>query len=533
MSTAKQSVLFRYPPALAAVVLAVALVLPSPGRCGDLADDEEAGPLIALRGALALGIQRNLDLRIQEIAVPLRQEAVVVSDAEFDPVLGAGADTRVEKNPTVSVSARADSDFLRRSGGDVGVQKRFVTGLESRLALETYRSSVNSSSVELDPLYRSFLVLDLTQPLLKDRGVEVNTADLRVNRNAVLQARYRYLDRALRVGEEIELAYYDIAAARQLLAYRVESRRRAEELLAGNREKFAAGVVPVTEVQQAETAVAARDEQVLVARQLVEGVSTRLQDLLEIRHGDPQYGASFVTDPLPAAPKEYPSLEQALAVALAERPDLRERFLEIENRDIRIEFARNQALPRLDLVATLGINGLSGDERAEATSEYEGNALDTLSRMPDGDGYEWLAGLRFTYPLGNRAAEARLRQSGWEKRQAVYGLKRLEGTVETEVERALVDVRRGLDRYRVAERFENLAATTLQQETERLKEGLSDTFRVLTFQDDLTEARVRKDAALANCQKGLASLYRAIGKNLERHGIVAELREKEIDRGNL
>ncbi|MBE0616826.1 MAG: TolC family protein, partial [Proteobacteria bacterium] len=320
---------------------------------------------------------------------------------------------------------------------------------------------------------------------------------------------------------------------RQLLAYRVESRRRAEELLTGNREKFAAGVVPVTEVQQAETAVAARDEQVVVAHQLVEEVSTRLLDLLEIRRGDAQYGASFVTDPLPPAPKEFPSLEQALTAALAERPDLRARFLDIENRDILLAFARNQTLPRLDLVATLGVNGLSGEERDGASSDYEGNAFESFSRMPDGDGYEWLAGLRFTYPLGNRAAEARLRQGGWEKRRAIYSLKRLEGTVETEVERALVDVRRGLERYRVAERFEALATTTLQQEMERLKEGLSDTFRVLTFQDDLTEARIRKDAALANCQKGLASLYRATGKNLERHGIVAELREKEIGRGNL
>lgn len=488
---------------------------------------------LALRETLALGIQRNLDLRLQEIAVPLSREQVVIGEAEFDPVAEAGADTRVDKAPSASASAGGDPDLLRTTGADAGVRKRFTTGLESRVAVETFRSSSNSSGVGLDPLYRTFLVLDLTQPLLKDRGQEINTSALRESRNGVLQARYRYLDRALRIGEEIELAYYDLAAARQLLDYQIESRGRAEELLAGNREKFGAGVVPITEVQQAETAVAARDEQVVLAHQLAERVWARLRDLLEIRRGDPHYGASFVTEPLPPAPREYPELEQALGVALAERPDLRERLLDVENRDIRVAFARNQTLPRLDLVATLGLNGLSGDERPGASSDYQGNYFDSVSRLPEGDGYQWLAGLRLSYPLGNRAAQARLRQSAWEKRQAVFGLKRLEGTAETEVERALVDVRRGLERYRVAERFEALAQVTLQQEMERLKEGLTDTFRVLTFQDDLTEARIRKDAALADCQKGLASLYRAMGKNLERHGIVAELQEEEIDRGKL
>jgi len=517
----------RWPPL---PTLAAALFFSLGAGPGVCAAEPGPGVPLTLREALTLGLERNLDLRIQEIAVPVRSEDVVAADARFDPVLEAGADTSTQKTP--SASATQDTDWLRTTGADVGVSKRFATGLESRLAVETYRSSTSASSVGLDPLYRSLLVLDLTQPLLKDRGTEVGTAELRVSRNAVMQARYRYLDRALRIGEQIELAYYDLAAARQLLAYRTEARLRAEELLTGNREKFAAGVVPVSEVQQAETAVAARDEQAVVARQLVESLATQLHDLLEIRRGDPLYGVVAATGPLPPAPAEVPELSHALPTALAERPDLRERLLDIENQNIRVAFAENQNLPRLDLVATLGLNGLSGDERPGVSSDYEGNALDSMRRLPNGDGYQWAAGLRLTYPLGNRAAQARVRQSALEKRQAVYALKRLEGTAETEVERALVDVARGLERYRVAERFDALAAATLEQETERLKEGLSDTFRVLTFQDDLTEAHIRKDAALTSCQKGLASLYRAMGKNLERHGIVAELHDKETNRGN-
>lgn len=500
--------------------LAAALLHAGPGAGADL----------TLRGALVRGIERNLDLRIQEVNVPVFDEGVVAADAAFDPELQAGVDASGDRRPVSASGAADDRDTRHAAGADVGVRKRFTTGLESRVAVEALRATGDPESEQLDPRYRTFLVLDLTQPLLRDRGSDVNTADLRVSRNQAMQARCGYLDRALRVGEEIELAYYNLGLAQQVLAYRLESRRLAAELRDGNRERFEAGVVPVTEVQQAETAVAARDEQVVFAYQLVETVAARLKDLLEIRSGDLLAGGPLGVEPLPGADGEVPGFEAALAAALEGRPDLRERRLELENWDIRLVFFANQTLPRLDLEATLGLNGLSGDARHEGSPAYEGGYLDSVTRLPDGDGYQWFAGLRLSYPLGNRAADARYRQVGWEKRRAVYGLKRLEGQTQTELEAALVDARRGLERFRVAERAQALAETTLAQETSRLKEGLSDTFRVLTFQDDVVQARIRKETALADFHKGLASLYRAMGRNLARHGIVAELTEKEGSR---
>jgi outer membrane protein TolC len=130
--------------------------------------------------------------------------------------------------------------------------------------------------------------------------------------------------------------------------------------------------------------------------------------------------------------------------------------------------------------------------------------------------------------LGNRAAEARYRRAGHEKRQALYGLKGLENTVETEVRNALTTVERGFERVQVAERFQQLADITLGQEMERLQEGLTDTFRILDFQAAVIEARLRKTNALVDFHQGLASLYRAMGANLERRGIVHTLENKEI-----
>jgi|Deesub1362A_J573_1020465.scaffolds.fasta_scaffold00768_15 outer membrane protein TolC len=491
--------------------------------------------VLPLRSALARGIQKNLELQIQELNIPISRQEVTATEAEFDPAVDASFFSLEQKSPTgSSFSTEETFNLSRETGGDIGIRKKFTFGLQSRLSFEVSRSMNNSATDALRPQYHNFLILNLTQPLLRDFGTKVNTANLRISKNQVNQTVYNYMERAQRIASEIELAYYELAEALEVLRYRIESRELARELLRGNREKFERGLVPITEVQQAETAVAARDEQVVFARQQVEMVSNRLKDFLEIRPGDPLYGELFATEKIPGVDQSFPDLEKALAVALEKRPDLERQRIDIANRDIRLEFCRNQRLPRIDLEATLGVNGLSGGDRlitfggTTASSPLVGDYLDSLSRMAEHDGYEWFVGLRFSYPLGNRAAKARFRRADWEKRQAIYRLKRLEGKVETEVKNALVAVVRSAERVRVAERFERLAEKTLEQEMERLKEGLSDTFHILDLQDDLIEACIRKTTALVDFHQGLASLYRAMGTNLERFRIIAEINMKEI-----
>ena len=488
-------------------------------------------PPLSLREALFRGLEQNFDLLAERVNLPIGREDVTVEEARFDPLADAVLSMEGERTPTASGSYVGPYARRRELLAGVGLGKVFETGLAARLALESSRLESNADAARLDPEYRSYLVLDLRQPLLRDAGGEVTTTDLRLADQRLLQARFDYLDQAQRLAEEIELAYFELARSHEILRLRIESRELARELLLGNNAKFEAGIVPVTEVQEAETAVAARDEQVVFARQQMETAAHQLKDLLEITYNDPRASGSLLTEPLPGTDQVRPDLETALALALDSRPDLERQRLEIASRDIRLAYQRNQRLPRLDLEATFGVNGLSGAADGSGTiaaRRQSGDYWRSLDEAAQGDGYEWYAGLRLEYPLGNRAAEARYRRTGHEKRQALYRLKGLETTVETEVRNALTAVERGLERVLVAERFQGLADVTLSQEMERLGEGLSDTFRVLDFQDDIIEARLRKVNALVDFNQGLAGLYRAMGANLERHGILPISEDKDL-----
>jgi outer membrane protein TolC len=511
---------------MAPATLLLALALAGPATAATLPDQ---GRILSLQEVLQRGLERNFTLHVERLALPISREEVTTETARFDPVVDAALSATGERTPSAADSF--DDAYARRRqyGAAIGLGKEFRSGLDARLALESSRLSDNALSRGLDPEYRTFLILDFTQPLLRDFG-QANTTDLRLADQRLLQARCGYLDQAQRLAEALELAYFELARTHEILRLRIESRELARELLAGNRDKFEAGIVPITEVQEAETAGAARDEQVVFARQQMETAANRLKGLLAIGHDDPLADVLVLTEPLPGTEQSWPPLETALAAALGERPDLERQRLEIVSRDIRLAFFQNQQLPRLDLEASLGVNGLAGEIESPGTPGAQANHGDyghSLDQAASGDGYAWSAGLRFDYPLGNRAADARYRRAGHEKRQALYGLKSLENTVETEVRNALTAVERGFERVQVAERFQQLADITLSQEMERLREGLTDTFRVLDFQDNIIEARVRKANALVDFNQGLSSLFRAMGTNLQRRNIVPNQEQEE------
>ncbi|MDY0220232.1 MAG: TolC family protein [Desulfobacterium sp.] len=499
-------------------------ILSQPFQARALAEEIAKWPVLTLEQTLKLGLEKNLNLKLEALNIPIARETLTAEEAFFDPSLASSMSAQTQKTPAdLSIpESGSGNEFPRMHtySGDIGLSKKFATGLDTSLSFRTLGNTTTSSFEGLDPQYRGFLVLNLTQPLLQGYGTKVNTTDIRIARNSLEQSSFTFLSRVQGLVADIETAYYSLAQAIEIYRYRLESRQLAQQLLAGNREKFDLGMIPISEVQETLTALASRDEQVIAARQQMETEGNRLKDLLEINSQDPMEIQRFRTEPLPATRSDLPSLERALPLALANRPELEEQRLEITGQEIRIALAKNQTLPRLDLNATLGLNGLSGETTGLLSTPLEGNYFDSIDRMAQGDGYETLAELRFAYPLGNRGGKARYQRTRLEKRQKIYALKRRETTVETQVIDGLITVGRSLERVEVAARFQELARITLDQEMERLHQGLSNTFRILDFQDNVIEARIRRATALGDFNRGVAALYWAMGGNLERLGIV-------------
>jgi outer membrane protein TolC len=477
-----------------------------------------------LRQALILGLKNNFDLRISNLNLPAADSVVAREASNFDIQTEATFSLLDRKTPLATASPDL---FLesRSMQGEVALSKQFMFGTTTRFGVQAGQNDADLYANRLDPAYRATLVLDLTQPLLQDLGSGVNAANMKIAKARRSQVAIGYLDSAQQLVENIEQTYLELSLFAAVYDYRNQSRELAAKLLNANRRKMDAGLIPITEVNQADTALAGREEALIVAQQQFEVALNRLRDLIE--HGE----AGLISDqpkldPLFAAEMAPPKLDEALSIALQSRPDLNQARLELEASRTELVYAKNKLLPRLDLQASLNVNGLAGDD---STGAWQGNMGNAFGSAVDRDGTEWSIGLQFKYPLGNRSARAQKLAADASQNQALYNFHRLEVAAETEIKNALVAIQRGQERLVVSERFVELAETTLAQETQRSQEGLSDSFRILTFQDDLIEAKIRRATARTDYRKGFALLYKAMGQNLERYDITALLPSRGVE----
>ncbi|MBN2468459.1 MAG: TolC family protein [Deltaproteobacteria bacterium] len=487
---------------------------------------------LSLKLALGIALENNLSIQIEKIKIPLSEKVTAEKEARFDPAFfGEALNRRYEQQAS---SALIGTPVLKENQqhAKVGVRKLFRCGLEAESYIESSRYRNNSAFEGLDPQYKNLFVLTLRQPLLENLGSGINTSDIKIAQNDIEIAKNIFRSQVIATLGKVEKAYYDLSNAQSVLALREESFDLAKTLLADNQKRFAAGMTHIGEVQEAETAVASREEQLIHAQQTVKDLTTILKNILQIQPHSPLYPLMIKTEePLPDD-QEIPTHGESLAAALVNRPDYSLKKTEVGNKDILVNYRKNQLLPRLDLVGALGLNGLSGKSELisfageSGKNPYGGSVNDSWDYLLDGEGYEWSVGLMLEIPLGNRADRSRYDQSLLDKNRSLLQLKHLEDAIDMEIRLALEAIRSSNDRIEVAERFVRLARITLDQEEERLKAGLSNTFRVLNFQDDFIEANIRKVNALVDYKKAVAHLYEAMGTNLDRHDMYVSYQDK-------
>ncbi len=485
-----------------------------------------------LQSLILLGLQQNLGLQSSRIDLTRSRAAIGIEEGGFAPEIFMDGGYSEERSPNSSSLIPQNSFDRQTLSADLGLRKKFAGGLSASLSLGGREVEDSSQTESLNPRYLTSLGLELRQPLLRDRGPQVNRLAVHLARGRSLQATYHFLQQAQNLSLGIEIGYYELLNALSEEALRKEARELTEVLLKANQRKLDAGLIPISELQQAETALAGSDLDYLLAKQQREVDALRLNRLLNNllpdslqTPGNPEGAAAQLAQPGRSSPPELAGL---LRQAETNRPDLRIAQIEIEQNRQSENSARIQRLPQLDLSLQLQSVGLAGEEREPGNLPYSGSWGDSLDSMAQRDGYLWGAGLQFSYPLGNQSAKSAYLVARQQTRKAQLDRRDLRLAVETELRERLTQVRRLGEMVEVSDRFQELAEISFKQEVRRLDEGLSDTFRVLDFQEKMIAAKINRFAALIEYNKSLASLSYAIGTNLLRHGIVADLSSEEI-----
>ncbi|MCX7869735.1 MAG: TolC family protein, partial [Terrimicrobiaceae bacterium] len=329
--------------------------------------------------------------------------------------------------------------------------------------------------------YDSFFGLGITQPLLKNFGTDANLADIRIARADRAISGWQLRGEITDVVTETIRVYSELCFSIENLSVERRSRALAAQLVSDNMKRAEIGVMAPLDVLQAQTDLAAREERVLVAARaaadnenfLKQLITDEVAGILDIRLRPAAPRLPYAQPPNRA--KDFPRASQL-------RPDYREALLDIQKRNISVVFTRNQALPRLDLVASFGINGIDKD-LASSFERVTGGNTNNLA---------WTVGAIFSVPIPNRTGTGNLEASKLEAARALISLKSLEQRILVEADNAAGQIETTAKRIEAASAARTLAAATLEAAQTRLASGTTTTFEVLQFQRDLASAEVNE-----------------------------------------
>ncbi len=354
--------------------------------------------------------------------------------------------------------------------------------------------------------YSSFAGLSITQPVLRGFGTDVNLASVRLARADLAISKWAYARQVIETVTRVAEVYNELWFTGGNAEVERRSRSLAAQLAADNRRRAEIGVMSPLDVLQAETDVAAREERVLVAERrqaddenfLKQLVTNRVEDVLAIR---------LDIAPPPKAPGISQDRKADLAAAVQNRPDFQAALLELQKREINVVFTRNAALPQLDLVASLGSNGI------------DNTLSDSIDRAVQNGALAWSVGGIFSIPIPNNTGQGNLEAAKLEVARQLVELKRLEQSILVEADNAAGQVETASKRIDAARQARLLAAETLAAGETRLRAGAATTFEVLQFQRDLATAAISEIRAMADYNIAVARYHQATGTTLTRHGI--------------
>jgi outer membrane protein TolC len=482
---------------------------------------------ITLKASLQLALRNNLEIAIERVNPEISEQRVVQEKSVFDPTASARLSKDRSVRQTASALALPPQNEVEDLNWDAGISGKWTTGAETDLRFTNNRNDTNSVFADLNPTYGSDLVLSLTQPLLKDFGIGVNKAQIRIATNNREITEFQFRDNVMAILFDVESTYWELVYAMEELKVKQESLRLAEDFLKITQRKVDVGILPPVEILQAEAERAAREEGVITAEDNLLDAEDRLRNILNLTE-DPRYwDVRLLPLDAPLLADEIADLNAQLMQAIERRPDLQQAKIDVENRNIQLKYSRNQLLPRIDVVASLGVSGIAGDAQPVTSgvgppvfSPFDGNYSDALEELKSGDYYDYTIGIQVEYPLGNRYAKSELVVADLEKRKALFALKSLENQMIREVREAFRQIETNRKRIAAAEAARKLAEERLRTETRRFELGLATSHDVLEFQEKLTIAKSNELRARIDYRESLANLERVKGTLLESKGVV-------------
>jgi outer membrane protein len=450
---------------------------------------------------------------------------------QFDPSLTGTLQLERAKFPLANIVTAGIPNLQQNTGtANFSYNQGFVTGTALTVGFNNTRQTTNSPNTGFNPTLNSSFQMTLRQRLLQGFGIGNQNRFIRIAKNNLTISDEAFRNQVISTVSQIQNIYWDLVNAYEDVKVRERSLGLAEKTLSDNKKQVEIGTLAPIEIVRAESEVATRNQELIVARTNLQLQQTLMKNAVSRSLNDPTLAALPVvpTDVMQmgAIQEDTRPAEDLIKDALANRPDIRQSRIDLSNRDISKRAARNALLPFVDIFGFYGATGLGG-VRTAVGGPCGGAGQppcnigygDTFGQLFDSSNPDKGAGISLSIPLRNRSAQADQARSELEYRQAQLRLQQQENTINIEVRNAAFALAQNRARVDAALKGRELATQSLDAEQKRYSLGASTNFQVLQAQRDLAQAESTLVSAMSAYEKSRVELDRVTARTLERNNI--------------
>jgi outer membrane protein TolC len=446
--------------------------------------------------------------------------------ASYDPAISGSVGVEHQTTPLANLQVYdVPSLQLNTFQSSFTYAQAFSTGTSISFQFNNSRQTTNSPDIFLSPTLSSMFRFSLQQPLLAGFGFGPNLRYLRIAKNNKKISDIAFKDQIIATVTQIENIYWDLVSAYEQTRVNEQSSAFAQQTFDNAKKQFQLDSVPEMDVMRAEAEVSKRDQELTVARTSLQFQETLMKNAITRSLEDPMLEAMRVipTDRTQDALAEaVSSIQDLTASALQSRPELAESDIDLANRRISRQAARNALLPSLSLVGFWGSSGLAGPLNpacVSCTTSVPGSFGGALQNAFNDSSPDYYVGLNLNLPIRNRVAKADQYRSELEYRQAELRREQLKKQVRIEVRNAQYALEQTAARVQAARKARDLAKRTFEITQKEQDLGAGSSYQTLAAQRDLALAELDLVSAMTAFEKAKVELDRATGTTLEHNGI--------------
>jgi HAE1 family hydrophobic/amphiphilic exporter-1 len=530
---------------------------------------------LSLNDAIKRALENNNDIEVARDDVRFAETQLRALEGIFDPVFSITPQYDKRISPQQSAlggGAQTGTTSTTTYSWNPAVVKQFGTGGGNYfLQFNNQHTDTSNSFSLLNPFYSSNLSLTFTQPLLRNRSIDNNRRQIRIQRKRLDQTDADFRQRTIDIITRVQQAYWDLVFALRDQQNQLANLNLSRESLRNIEAMIAAGARAPLERAEVQTEVANRETSLLSAVQNVAIAENNLKALIFKEPTNPDWSAQLTPTDSPKFDTTPVNITDALKAARENRPELRRLRLQNDINDIDIQFFKNQTRPQVDLVGTVALTGLAGQDVSGALppgtqvpligTNFQTNADafllnqiqaiqaaqglpvassplvnaqggpnevliggygQTLRNLFGGETRNVTVGVTISFPFKNKTAEANLAGARIQKEQLAASTRSQEQVIEVDVRNAAQAVESSRQRVLSAREARVNAELQLEGEQRLYQVGRSTTFLLFQRENALANARASELRAETDYNKAIADLQRATSTTLRANNVIVD-----------